>query len=104
MLGTKSKTFALAMYISCLLCRFHLHLVPNTNPISSGIWALIFHVLPDGFYCVGHVHFIFFVQISFAFGGQCKASIQWNMGFSFCFMGSRDYNYLFLGMKPRLDV
>ena len=28
------------MYISCLLCRFHLHLVPNANPISSGIWAL----------------------------------------------------------------
>ena len=22
------------------LCRFHLHLVPNANPISSGIWAL----------------------------------------------------------------
>ena len=31
----------LAMYISCFLCRFHLRLVPNANPISSGIWALI---------------------------------------------------------------
>ena len=38
-LGTKPKTFALAMYISRFLCRFHLHLVPNTNPVSSGIWA-----------------------------------------------------------------
>ena len=36
---------------------------------------------------VGHVHFIFFVFISFAFGGQRKPSIQWNMGYrlpSFC--------------------
>ena len=24
------------------LCRFHLRLVPNANPVSSGIWALIF--------------------------------------------------------------
>ena len=30
----------LGMYISCFLCRFHLRLVPNANPISSGIWAL----------------------------------------------------------------
>ena len=32
--------------------------------------------------CVGHVHFILFVSISFAFGGQRKPSFQWNMGFS----------------------
>ena len=31
---------ALGMYISYFLCRFHLRLVPNANPISSGIWAL----------------------------------------------------------------
>ena len=30
--------------------------------------------------CVGHVHFVFFVLISFAFVGQRKASFQWNMG------------------------
>ena len=30
---------------------------------------------------VGHVHFMFFVLISFAFGGQHKPIIQWNMGF-----------------------
>ena len=29
---------------------------------------------------VGHVHFKFFVLISFAFGGQRKPSFQWNMG------------------------
>ena len=30
--------------------------------------------------CVGHVHFIFFVLISFASGTQCKLVFQWNMG------------------------
>ena len=37
--GSQRKILALAMYISCFLCRFHLRLVPNANPISSGIWA-----------------------------------------------------------------
>ena len=32
--------------------------------------------------CVGHVHFIFFVLISFALGSQRKPSFQWNMGFT----------------------
>ena len=30
--------------------------------------------------CVGHVHFIFFVLISFALGSRRKQSFQWNMG------------------------
>ena len=34
--------------------------------------------------CVGHVHFMFFVLISFAFGTQRKPSFQWNMGFRLC--------------------
>ena len=38
--GSQFKMLGLAMYISCFLCRFHLRLVPNVNPISSGIWAL----------------------------------------------------------------
>ena len=38
--GTQRKIFALAMYISYFLCRFHLHLVANANPVSGGIWAL----------------------------------------------------------------
>ena len=38
--GSQCKILVLAMYISCFLCRFHLRLVPNANPISSGIWAL----------------------------------------------------------------
>ena len=32
--------------------------------------------------CVGHVHFIFFVLISFALGSRRKSSFQWNMGYS----------------------
>ena len=39
-IGSQRKMLALAMYISCFLCRFHLRLVPNANPISGGIWAL----------------------------------------------------------------
>ena len=35
----KRKMLALAMYISFFLCRFHLRLGPNANPISGGIWA-----------------------------------------------------------------
>ena len=31
--------------------------------------------------CVGHVHFIFFVLISFALGSRRTHSFQWNMGF-----------------------
>ena len=30
--------------------------------------------------CAGHVHFIFFVLISFALGSRRKRSFQWNMG------------------------
>ena len=32
--------------------------------------------------CVGHVHFIFFVLISFALGSRRKCSFQWNIGLS----------------------
>ena len=39
--GSQRKMLALAMYISFFLCRFHLRLGPNANPISGGIWALV---------------------------------------------------------------
>ena len=41
-LGSQRKILALAMYISCCLCHFHLHWVANANTISSGKWALIY--------------------------------------------------------------
>ena len=31
---------------------------------------------------IGHVHFMFFVSISFALGSQREPSFQWNMGFT----------------------
>ena len=34
------KIFALGMYISCFLCRFHLRRAPNANQFLGGIWAL----------------------------------------------------------------
>ena len=37
--GTQCKIFALAMYISCFLCRFYLRLLANANTVFSGIWA-----------------------------------------------------------------
>ena len=40
-LRPKRKFLALAMYISFFVCRFHLRWVAITNPISSGIWALV---------------------------------------------------------------
>ena len=30
--------------------------------------------------CVGNIHFMLFMSISFAFGSQRKRSFQWNMG------------------------
>ena len=44
---------------------------------------------------VGHVHFMFFVLISFALGSQRKPSIQWNMGLGI----STNVNYCSRG-KP----
>ena len=46
--GSQRKSLALAMYISFFLCRFHSRWLPNANPISSGIWALVYHL---GFEC-----------------------------------------------------
>ena len=42
--GTQCKIFALAMYISCFLCRFLLLLVANANTVFSGIWALLINI------------------------------------------------------------
>ena len=44
---------ALAMYISCFLCRFHLRVVPSANPISSGIWAIV--ILTRAFTIISYV-------------------------------------------------
>ena len=54
---------------------------PTRNPNASQ-WNIgcVGHQTQN--FCVGHVHFMFFVQISFVFGAQRKPHFQWNMGFS----------------------
>ena len=39
---------------------------------------------------VGHVHFMFFMLISFALGSQSKPSFQWNMGFNVALLNIRN--------------
>ena len=39
-LGAWRWVFALGMYISYFLCRFHLCRAANANPFFGGIWAL----------------------------------------------------------------
>ena len=47
--GHSGVGLALGMYISYFLCRFHLRLVVNANPVSSGIWALLCVCFIEGF-------------------------------------------------------
>ena len=54
---------------------------PMRNPNDSQ-WNIGRVGFPGVWACVGHVHFILFVSISFALGSQRKGSFQWNMGFS----------------------
>ena len=55
---------------------------PTQNPISTQWNIGCVGSLALGL-CVGHVHFIFFVLISFVLGSRRKRSFQWNMGLKF---------------------
>ena len=57
---------------------FSRHLTQNPNKSQWNVGCVGFHMQN---FRVGHVHFMLFVLISYAFGGQRKPSIQWNMGF-----------------------
>ena len=48
-LGLLALGLALGMYISYFLCRFHLRLVANANPVSGGIWALLVASIQRGY-------------------------------------------------------
>ena len=64
-------------------------LLPTPTPDASQ-WN-IGGVGPSGVGAgVGHVHFMFFVLISFAFCSQRKPSFQWNMGFSSFYAKNRE--------------
>ena len=58
---------------------FKFALPPTPNPDASQWNIGCVGSLALGL-CVGHVHFIFFVLISFALGSRRKRSFQWNMG------------------------
>ena len=52
---------------------------PTQNPNASQ-WNIGCVGFQTQHFRVGQVHFMFFVWISIAFGGQHKPCIQWNMG------------------------
>ena len=54
--------------------------LPDANPRRQPVEYRWRWVLALGL-CVGHVHFIFFVLISFAFCSRRKPVFRWNMGF-----------------------
>ena len=76
--------------------KLHLHQPSGTFLFSTVSFCLSctnltlkFGVRPSGVGAgVGHVHFMFFVLISFAFCSRRKPSFQWNMGFKGLPMGS----------------
>ena len=55
---------------------------PTQNPNASQ-WNIGCVGFQTQNFRVGHVHFMFFVLISFGLGCQHKCSFQWNMGLSF---------------------
>ena len=79
-LDPQRHTFA-SMLVSFALgdANFSRHPMQNPNASQWNIGCIGFQT--ENF-LIGHVHFMFFVLISFAFGGQRKPSIQWNMGFN----------------------
>ena len=67
---------------------------PMQNPNAS-LWNIGYMGSLALGLCVGHVHFIFFVLISFASGSRRKRSFQWNMGLrvAWYIQSTRDYLY-----------
>ena len=65
---------------TCYLKTLKFALLPTQNPNASQ-WKIGSVGYQTQNFRVDHVHFMFFVLISFAFGGQHKPSFQWNMGF-----------------------
>ena len=82
-----AKPFALGTFAlpnakdTNMLGNAHFSRHPMQNPNASQ-WNIGCVGYQTQISCVGHVHFMFFVLISFAFGTQRNPSFQWNMGFS----------------------
>ena len=58
--------------------KFALTLTQNPNASQWNIGCVGYQTHN---FCIGHVHFMFFVLISCAFGSKRKPNFQWNMGF-----------------------
>ena len=56
--GSQRKMLAMAMYISCFLCRFHLRLVPKANPISSGAYHCITYSMSELHTCPRSAYYV----------------------------------------------
>ena len=54
-------------------------ITPNATPNTSQ-WNIDCVGSPGIGACVGHVHFMLFMSISFALGSQLERSFRWNMG------------------------
>ena len=62
-------------YLKMLKFAFYPTQNPNASQWNIGcVGSLVLGL------CIGHVHLIFFVRISFALGSRRKCSFQWNMG------------------------
>ena len=72
---------------------FKFALPPTPNPDASQWNIGCVGSLALGL-CVGHVHFIFFVLISFALGSRRKHSFQWNMGLNKMYADHDNYSKL----------
>ena len=57
--------------------------LPTTRNPNASQWNIGCVGSPGIGACVGHVHFMLFVPISFALGSQRECSFQWNMGYTF---------------------
>ena len=82
-LGTfaSPNTKDINMLVSFALGNTNFSRHPTQNPKASQ-WNIGCVRYQTPISCVGHVHFIFFALISFAFGTKRKPCFQWNMGFT----------------------
>ena len=83
-----TRNFALGIPTCWYLETLKFALSPNANAKicvtpNASQWNIGCVGSPGVGACIGHVHFMLFVSISFALGSQRERSFQWNMGFSF---------------------
>ena len=79
----RRQNFVLEMPTCCYILALpnaKICVFPDANPQRQSVEYRLCWV-PTQNTGVGHVHFMFFVYISFAFGAQREPHFKWNMGF-----------------------